>query len=132
DIALVKSGAGTLVLTGVNTFSGTTTINAGTLMAANTSGSALGSTSSITLNSGGTLLLGASNQINDSATMTLAGGTFSTGSYSEGTASAVGIGALTLTASGSHIDFGTGTVGVLSFASLSTNSNTLIIDNWTG
>jgi fibronectin-binding autotransporter adhesin len=132
DIALVKSGAGTLVLTGLNTFSGSTTINAGTLTAADTSGSALGSTSSITINSGGTLLLGAINQINNSATMTLAGGTFSKGSYNEGAANAVGIGALTLTASGSHIDFGTGIVGVLCFASFTPNSNTLVIDNWTG
>ena len=84
DIALVKSGAGTLVLTGVNTFSGTTTINAGTLMAANTSGSALGSTSSITINSGGTLLLGASNQINNSATVIIVGGTFAKRNFSEG------------------------------------------------
>jgi fibronectin-binding autotransporter adhesin len=132
DISLVKNGAGTLALTGLNTFSGTTTINAGTLTAADTSGSALGSTASITINSGGTLLLGAINQINNSATMTLAGGTFSKGSYSEGAASAVGIGALILTASGSHLDFGTGMVGVLCFASFTPNSNTLIIDNWIG
>ena len=132
DIALLKNGAGTLVLTGLNTFSGSTTINAGTLTAADASASALGSTSSITINSGGTLLLGAINQINNSATMTLTGGTFSKGSYSEGAASAAGIGALTLTASGSHIDFGTGIVGMLCFASFTPNSNTVIVDNWTG
>ena len=64
--------------------------------------------------------------------MTLAGGTFSIGSYSEGSAGAVGIGALSLTASGSHLDFGAGIVGVLCFASFTPNSNALIIDNWTG
>ena len=37
------------------------------------------------------------------------------------------MGALTLTASGSHIDFGTGTVGVLSFASFTPGTNTLVI-----
>jgi hypothetical protein len=42
------------------------------------------------------------------------------------------MGALTLTATGSHIDFGTGTVGVLSFASFSPGANVLAIDNWTG
>jgi hypothetical protein len=67
------------------------------------------------VNSGGTLLLGASNQINNSATMTLAGGTFSKPDYSDGTTSSVGLGALTLGAN-SNIDLGTGTVGVLTFA----------------
>ena len=132
DLALIKSGLGTLVLAGANTYSGSTTINAGTLTAATSSGSALGSTSSITVNSGGTLLLGASNQINNSVTMTLAGGTFAKGNFAEGTTSAAGMGALTLTASGSHIDFGTGTVGVLSFASFTPAADTLSIDNWTG
>jgi autotransporter-associated beta strand protein len=129
---LTKAGNGTLTLSGANTFSGSTTVNAGTLTAAASSGSALGSTSGITVNSGGTLMLGASDQINDSASVTLAGGTFHKGNFSEGTVSSVGMGALTLTTSGSHIDFGTGTVGVLSFASFSPNSNTLVIDNWTG
>jgi hypothetical protein len=64
--------------------------------------------------------------------VTLAGGTFAKGNFSEGTTAAVGMGALTLTATGSHIDFGTGTVGVLSFASFSPGANTLLIDNWTG
>jgi fibronectin-binding autotransporter adhesin len=128
---LTKAGAGTLALSGANTFTGATTINAGTLTAAAASGSALGSTSGITVNSGGTLLLGGNDQINDSATMSLGGGTFAKGDFNEGTASAVGVGALTLTAS-SHIDFGTGTVGVLTFASLNASTFTLTIDNWTG
>jgi len=128
---LTKSGGGTWTLTGTNSFTGSTTINAGTLTVAGSTGAALGATASITINTGGTLLLGASNQINNSAGMTLNGGTFATGGFSEGTASAVGIGALTLTAS-SHIDFGTGAVGVLSFASFSPGLNLLTIDNWTG
>jgi autotransporter-associated beta strand protein len=132
NIALQKNGAGTLVLTGANTYSGTTTVNGGTLTATNNSGGALGSTSGITVNSGGTILLGASDQINNAAPMTLAGGMFSKGDFSEGTAGAPGLGALTLTASGSKIDFGTGAVGVLNFASFAPGSFTLTIDNWTG
>lgn len=130
--ALTKTTSGTVTLSGANTFTGTTTVSAGTLILAASSGSALDSTSAITVNSGGTLLLGANDQINNSASMTLAGGTFAKGSFSEGTASSVGIGALTLTASGSHIDFGTGAVGVLSFASFNPGSYTLTIDNWIG
>lgn len=132
NVALVKSGAGALTLTGANTFSGSTTVSGGTLTVAAASGSALGSTTSVTVNSGGTLLLGASNQINNAATITLNGGTFSKGNFSEGTSAAAGMGALTLTAGGSHIDFGTGTVGTLTFASLSANTFSLVIDGWTG
>jgi fibronectin-binding autotransporter adhesin len=130
--ALTKSTSGTVTLSGANTFTGSTTVNAGTLTLAASGSGALGSTSSITVNSGGTVLLGASNQINNSATMTLAGGTFAKGNFSEGSTSTAGVGALTLTATGSRLDFGTGTVGTLTFASFSSGTNTLIIDNWTG
>jgi fibronectin-binding autotransporter adhesin len=130
-LSVTKQNTSSWTLSGANTYTGATTINAGTLTAAAASGSALGSTSGITVNSGGTLLLGANDQINNSATMALAGGTFSKGNFSEGTASAAGVGALTLTAS-SHVDFGTGTVGILTFASLNASTFTLTIDNWTG
>ncbi len=54
--ALVKNGAGTLALSGANTYSGTTTVSAGTLLASHAS--ALGSTAAGTVvNSGGTLAL---------------------------------------------------------------------------
>ncbi len=129
---LNKTGTGTMTLTGTNTFTGGTVIGAGTLSAAGISGASLGTTSSITVNAGGILLLSAADQINNSATVTLAGGTLTKGSFSEGSAGAVGMGALTLTASGSKIDFGTSSVGVLSFLSFVRNGLSLTIDNWTG
>jgi len=130
--SLTKSGTGTWTLSGANTFTGATTVSGGTLILASGSGSALGSTSAITVNSGGTLFLGASNQINNTATITLGGGTFAKGNFSEGSAGTAGAGALILSATGSHLDFGTGTVGVLTFASLVAGGHTVTIDNWTG
>lgn len=51
---LVKDGVGTLTLDGANTYSGTTTIDGGTLLVNNSTGSATG-TGALTVNSGGTL-----------------------------------------------------------------------------
>ncbi len=66
--SLTKTGDKTLTLTGSNTFTGATTITSGTLVASSPTGGALGSTASIEINTGGTLLLGGSNQINNAAT----------------------------------------------------------------
>ncbi len=56
---LTKSGAGSLILSGSNTYSGTTTISAGTLNISNISG--LGNTSSTSVTSGATLDISFSN-----------------------------------------------------------------------
>ena len=124
--AIIKADTGTLTLTGANTFTGATTINAGTLEAG--AASALGLTASIAVNTGGTLLLsGSGDRVNDSASITLNGGTFNTGGLSET------VGTLTLT-DNSIIDFGSGT-STLSFADstgLWTTGKTLSIWNWSG
>src|SRR5205085_10451579 len=80
---------------------------------------------------GASLVLGANNQINNAAIITLAGGSFLSNGFSEGSASAAGMGTLALTGN-SIIDFGSGAVGTLSFADLNAVTSTITIDNWTG
>jgi autotransporter-associated beta strand protein len=130
---ITKAGTGHLALTNTNTYSGATTITAGTLEAA--AAGALGGTSGLTVNTGGTLLLsntGTTDRINNSATMTLAGGTIAfSGNVTEG--SSPGTGALTLTAS-SVIDFlgGNAIINFDDSSSASWSAFTLSIWNWGG
>ena len=130
---MTKSTAGTVVLTGANTYTGATTINAsgGTLTAGAVN--ALGGTSSVTINTGGTLLLAdgtTTNHINNSATMVLAGGTFNTAGLSEH--GSVGMGPLSLTSS-SVINLASG-ASIINFANSSGQpwTGTLNIWNWSG
>ena len=126
---LIKSGAGTMVFssTNVNTYGGATTINGGILKLQKAAGSNA-IPGSVTINSGGTLLLAAGDQIANGAAMTLAGGVFSTAGFDEQ------LGTLKLTAN-SQIDIGSsGTV--LKFAASSgvswTAATTLTVTNWNG
>ncbi|MGB8167083.1 MAG: autotransporter-associated beta strand repeat-containing protein [Chthoniobacteraceae bacterium] len=129
-IALVKSGAGTQVLGDDNTFTGSTTITGGTLTAAaaQTGHQALGGTSGISVTNG-TLLLGASNQIQKTSNLTLdTGATFDLAGFSEVDAGALsdttnGLGSLIL-ANTATLDFGTlgdGT-SILQFGGLGTHT----------
>lgn len=103
------SGAGFLTLGGANTFSGATTVSAGTLRLDSSSGGALGSTASVSVASGATLLVSQSNQVNDGASISLSGGTITRGAGVSET-----FGNLTVTGSG-FLDFGTGATGELRF-----------------
>ncbi|NBP89517.1 MAG: hypothetical protein EBU59_13670, partial [Planctomycetia bacterium] len=113
---ITKNGTGTLLVTGNNTYTGATVVNAGTLQA--NAANALGN-STVTVN-GGSLLVTASNAINDSKGVTLAGGTLAyNGTVTDS------IGALTLSAD-SIIDLGTGSVTAF-FADLAMGSYNLSI-----
>jgi autotransporter-associated beta strand protein len=72
---LTKTGAGTVVLTGNSTYNGATTVSEGRLNLNATTGSAIASTASVSVASGAALLISKSEQVNDSATLTLSGGT---------------------------------------------------------
>ena len=78
-----KKGVGEVTLNNANTYSGGTTITAGTLKlnrAGNGTGGTIVGTIAVT---GGTLLLGQANQISDSSAVTLAGGTLNTAGFAD-------------------------------------------------
>ena len=106
---VTKNGTGTLTLNGNNTFTGNTTINSGTLRAG--AAGALGGPGEVVVNSGGSLLVAASEAIDDEAAIKLAGGTMKfDGNVTET------LGVFSLTAD-SSIDMGMGSVW-LEFANL--------------
>lgn len=131
---LTKDGDGALVIAGSvnNTFTGATVVSDGSLVLSNSSGNAIHSSTNITVNSGGTLVLGASNQIGDGVGLILSGGTFLVGAANV----TEDLGTLTLTAD-STIDFGN--FGGTGFRQLTFDNSagiswtgTLTITNWQG
>jgi len=105
---ITKAGAGTLIFGGANVYTGQTTVNGGTLLVNNATGSGLGSgnavvgiagklggtgsfSGSVTVNTGGTLAPGASIQTLGSGTVSL--NTGSTFAYEVDSGVALGVGA---------------------------------------
>ena len=120
---VTKNGNGTLVLSGNNTCTAPTVVNAGTLEAA--SANALGANNTVQIN-GGTLLVVADDALEDK-NITLSTNTIGlkfSGTYNGS------IGNLTLSAN-SVLDLGGGSV-IARFASIALGGHTLRIYNWTG
>ena len=140
-VGIAKDGEGTMSLTGANSFTGTTTVNAGTLNAA--ASGALGSgttgTSNIAVNSGGTLLLSgtASDRVNDAATVAVgAAGKVVFGEAGGAFNSSEAMGSLTLSAN-SILDFATpASAGFWArfsdLAGLPDSGSPTIVTNWNG
>ena len=122
-----------LTLTGAASGAGTleVAVSAGKSVTVN-SGTANGFAPAAIKVTTGTLLLGGDNKLGNATNLQLAGGTFATGGFSQGSAGAEGLGALTLSAT-STLDFGNG-ASVLRFAGIaqSVADTVLMIVNWTG
>jgi autotransporter-associated beta strand protein len=131
NIGLTIAG-GNVTLTGTSSYSGTTTVNGGSLDLGSTA--FLTATSNVVVQNGGTLLLGgtSTNQINANTPITMNGGTLSMGGNGSTRAVAQTFSSLTLTGN-SVIDFAnlTGNSS-LTFGTIALNNNSLSIYNWSG
>jgi fibronectin-binding autotransporter adhesin len=126
---VTKNGAGTLILSGSNSYNGSTVVNSGTLEAA--SAHALGSNTTINVN-GGTLLVSMGDAING-MNITLGNNTTSTvGTLSFTSNYSGNIGMLTLSQD-SILDMGENLSVVAAFASIANlNDYILKVYNWDG
>jgi autotransporter-associated beta strand protein/T5SS/PEP-CTERM-associated repeat protein len=106
---ITKLGVGTLVLSGSNNYTGAITVQAGVLGLASTAGQAAGSAASVEVMAEATLLISQSNQVNDSAVVTLSGGTIRRGAGVSEVFGNLNI------ADASTLDFGLGAAGNFRF-----------------
>ncbi|MEY2480188.1 MAG: hypothetical protein QOI04_1115 [Verrucomicrobiota bacterium] len=107
NMALVKSGAGTLILTGANTYTGTTTVNAGSLFI---NGNDSFATGAVTVNNSGSTL-GGSGTIGGSVTVASAAN-LSPGASGSGSTAILRTGAVTLSSgSNFNVDLNSTTAG---------------------
>jgi len=123
--SLTKTGNGTLTLSGAlaNDYTGATTVSAGTMILDKTAGVTAISGSALTVASGATLLIAQSNQVNDSASVSLSGGTIQRGAGVSEVFGNLNLGGA------STLDFGTDATGTLSFGTY-TASALLTVSNF--
>jgi fibronectin-binding autotransporter adhesin len=127
DGGLTKNGTGTLTLTATNTYTGGTTVNAGTLALNATGADGAGA---LAVN-GSTVMVGADNALG-AGNVTLTAGTITN---TAATTSQLGLGTISLGAGSSSLDFGSGnTNGVFNFSSSSGSAftGTLSVLDWNG
>lgn len=127
-----KTGQGVLELSASNSITGAIIVDGGTLRLSAKDGNALGAAKSVRVDAGATLQLAASNQLGDSTSLILNGGTLLAGSASGAFVEALGT--LTLTAD-STLDLGGGAgQSIIHFADSSAvaweRGAVLTIKNW--
>jgi autotransporter-associated beta strand protein len=109
-----------LVLSGNNSFSGALAVNAGVLDLNASTGAAAASASTILVATNATLLVSKTDQVNNSAAVTLSGGTIQRAS---GVSEVFG--SLNMTAS-SFLDFSGGTAGTITFSGITYTPSALL------
>ena len=112
-----------MTLSGANTYTGALAVSGGVLGLASTVGGAAANAASVSVASNATLILSQSSQVNNSAVVTLSGGTIQRGSGVSEVFGNLNI------SSASFLDFGNGATGALSFG-LYTGSALLTVNNF--
>lgn len=145
SLNLIKAGAGSQTLTGASTYTGTTTVLAGMLIANNTAGSALG-TGPVVVNASG--ILGGTGSIAGATAVSgaIAPGDMGIGNlaitndvtWNGGTAWKMELGSanasdrLNITGAGSDFLKGTGSTWTIDFAGTGVSGNTYTLVDWAG